>query len=154
MEDPRHEFQVTNPYVSERDAPGPDSPRGKLPVPHRQVWAALQDGLRNLPRVKETVIWCGEGWKWSWQYSYGDLQIAFLLPSEKGVSGVLVVEDQSLEELMKHEGMRPTMRELVSCSEPKGTTRRCWTPVLDVNTARDFLQSVRALLEIVRNNRS
>jgi len=150
MEDPREPFRKANPYVVEGDRPGPDSPRARLPVPHRQVWAALQDGLRNMPRVRETVIWCGEGWRWSWQYSYGDRQLAFLLPSEKGVSAVLVVEDDMLEFLMGHEMLRPKVRDLISCSDPKGRQRRCWTPVLDVDTARDFLMAAKALLEIVR----
>ncbi len=148
--DPRAQFRDSNPYVNEGDRPGPDSPRGRLPVPHRQVWAALQDGLRNLPRVRESVIWCGEGWKWAWQYSIGDRQIAFLLPSDRGVSAVLVVEDRFMEPLTSHEDMRASIRSLIECSEPKATCRRCWTPVLDVETARDFLLSARALLGIIR----
>jgi hypothetical protein len=152
MTDSRDEFRDTNPYVNEADIPGPDSPRGRLPVPHRQVWAALQDGLRNLPRVRESVIWCGEGWKWSWQYSFGDIQLAFLLPSDKGVSAVIVVEDKALDQLMAHEDMRPSIKHLVECSEPVSASRRCWTPILDVNTARDFLFSVRALLYVIRDN--
>ena len=120
-------------------------------MPHRQVWAALQDGLRNLPRVRETVIWCGEGWKWSWQYSYGDRQMAFLLPSDRGVSAVLVVDDDLLEALMAHDDLQSSVGELVQCSEPKGASRRCWTPVLDVDTARNFLLAARALLEVIRS---
>jgi hypothetical protein len=152
MEDQRQEFRSGNPYTVEGDRPGPDSPRAKLPVPHRQVWAALQDGLRNLPRVRETIIWCGEGWKWSWQYSYGDRQLAFLLPSMRGVSAVLVVDDDLMDTLMDHEGVRPKMQDLVSCSEPRSASRRCWTPVLDVDTARDFLDAAKALLEVIRSN--
>jgi len=150
MEDPREEYRLANPYIVEGDRPGPDSPRTRLPVPHRQVWAALQDGLRNLPRVRESVIWCGEGWKWAWQYSFGDRQLAFLLPSERGVSVVLVVEDDLKDELLVHDEVQAKMRELVTRSEPKSSSRRCWTPVLDVKTARDFLMATKALLEIVR----
>ena len=150
MEDQRDEFRSANPYTVEGDRPGPDSPRARLPVPHRQVWAALQDGLRNLPRVRETIIWCGEGWKWSWQYSYGDRQLAFLLPSDKGVSAALVVDDDLMEEWIEREDVRPKIRDLVTCSEPKSATRRCWTPVLDVDTARDFLMAAKALLEVIR----
>jgi hypothetical protein len=151
MEDPREEFRQANPYTVEGDRPGPDSPRAKLPVPHRQVWAALQDGLRNLPRVREGIIWCDEKWGWSWQYSYGERHLAFLLPSERGVSAVLLVDDDLLDPLMEHENMGPKIRELVTCSDPKNASRRCWTPVLDVNTAREFLASAKALLEIVRS---
>jgi hypothetical protein len=150
--DPRAEFRDSNPYVKESARPGPDSPRGKLPVPHRQVWAALQDGLRNLPRVRETVIWCGESWKWAWQYSIGDNQLAFLLPSDRGVSAVLVVEDRYIDELLTHDDMTSSIKGLIDVSEPKAACRRCWTPVLDVETARDFLLSARALLGIVRGN--
>ena len=150
MEDQKEEFRQANPYTVEGDRPGPDSPRAKLPVPHRQVWAALQDGLRNLPRVREAIIWCGEGWKWSWQYSYGDRQLAFLLPSDRGVSAVLVVDDDLMETLMDHEEVKPKIRSLVTCSETDNTSRRCWTPVLDVDTAREFLMAAKALLEVVR----
>jgi hypothetical protein len=150
MEDPREEYRMANPYTVEGDRPGPDSPRAKLPVPHRQVWAALQDGLRNLPRVRESIIWCGEGWKWSWQYSYGDRQLAFLLPSDKGVTAVLVVDDEVMESLLDHDEVGPKIRDLINCSDPKGSARRCWTPVLDVDTAREFLTASKALLEIVR----
>ena len=150
MEDPREEYRLANPYIVEGNRPGPDSPRARLPVPHRQVWAALQDGLRNLPRVRESIIWCGESWKWSWQYSYGDKQLAFLLPSDKGVSAVLVVDDELKEELIDREGFPRRVRDLVACSDTKGTSRRCWTPVLDVDTARDFLTAAKTLLEIIR----
>jgi hypothetical protein len=150
MEDRKEEYRLANPYIKEGDEPGPDSPRARLPVPHRQVWAALQDGLRNLPRVRESIIWCGEGWKWSWQYSFGDRQLAFLLPSDKGVSAVLVVDDEVMDDLLGHESVQPKIRDLVNCSDPKSASRRCWTPVLDVNTARDFLMAAKALLEIVR----
>ena len=150
MTDPRAEYKDANHYNSEGDRPGPDSPRARLPVPHRQVWAALQDGLRNLPRVKETTIWCGTGWKWSWQYSYGDRQLAFLLPTDRGVCAVLVVADIDLEALMGHKDLRPKIRELLNCAEPKEARRTCLTPVLDVETARDFLLAARALLEVVR----
>ncbi len=150
MTDPREEFRLANPYTLEGDRPGPDSPRAKLPVPHRQVWAALQDGLRNLPRVRESIIWCGEGWKWAWQYSYGDRQLAFLLPSDKGVSAVLVVDDDSVDQLMEHPEMAQPIRELVRCSEPKGSSRRCWTPVVDVETARNFLMASKSLLEVIK----
>lgn len=153
MEDAHARFQGSNPYTNEGDVPGPDSPRSRLPVPHRQVWAALQDGLRNLPRVRESVIWCGEGWKWSWQYSMGDIQLAFLLPSEAGVSAVLVVEDEALDGLLEREEVRGSIRELVRCTEGSGSVKRCWTPVLDVDTARDFLMSARALLEIKKDLR-
>ncbi len=151
MTEQREKFRLANPYQVEGVRPGPDSPRAKLPVPHRQVWAALQDGLRNLPRVRETILWCGEGWRWAWQYSYGDRQLAFLIPSEVGVSAVLVVDDDSLDPLMEHEEMTPSIRNLVECSEPKGSSRRCWTPVLDVDTARNFLSAARGLLEVVRS---
>jgi hypothetical protein len=150
MEDPREEYRLANPYTVEGDRPGPDSPRAKLPVPHRQVWAALQDGLRNLPRVRESIIWCGESWKWSWQYSYGDRHLAFLLPSDRGVTAVLVVDDEMMEPLLGHEDVGPKMRDLVNCSDPKGAARRCWTPVLDVDTAREFLTASKVLLEIIR----
>ena len=151
MTEQRDKFRLANPYQVEGVPPGPDSPRAKLPVPHRQVWAALQDGLRNLPRVRETILWCGEGWRWAWQYSYGDRQLAFLIPSEVGVSAVLVVDDDLLDPLMEHEGMTPSIRNLVECSEPKGSGRRCWTPVLDVDTARNFLYAARGLLEIIKS---
>ena len=150
MEDRREEFRSANPYTIEGDRPGPDSPRARLPVPHRQVWAALQDGLRNLPRVRETIIWCGESWKWSWQYSYGDRQLAFLLPSERGVSAVLVVDDEMIEPWVQLDEVSPRIRDLVSCTEPKGASHRCWTPVLDVDTARDFLMAAKALLQVIR----
>jgi hypothetical protein len=150
MEDQREEFRLANPYTVEGDRPGPDSPRARLPVPHRQVWAALQDGLRNLPRVREAIVWCGDSWKWSWQYSYGDRQLAFLLPSDQGVSAVLVVDDEVIDNLMDHEDVQPKIRNLVNCAEAKGTSRRCWTPVLDVDTARDFLFAARALLDVIR----
>lgn len=151
MTDSRDEFRLANPYTSEADRPGPDSPRAKLPVPHRQVWAALQDGLRNLPRVRETIIWCGDAWKWAWQYSYGDRQLAFLLPSEKGVSAILVVDEDSREGLMQHPDTQQSIKDLVDCSEPKGSSRRCWTPVLDVDTARAFLLAARGLLAVMRS---
>jgi len=147
----REEFRLANPYSVESIRPGPDSPRAKLPVPHRQVWAALQDGLRNLTRVRETILWCGEEWHWAWQYSFGDHQLAFLIPSEVGVSAVLVVDDDSLEQLMEREEMTPSIRNLVERSEPKGSSRRCWTPVLDVDTARNFLNAARGLLEVIRS---
>ncbi len=152
MDDPHEVFRSTNPYVNEGEKPGPDSPRGRLPVPHRQVWAALQDGLRNLPRVRESVLWCGEGWKWAWQYSFGDEQMAFLLPSDNGVSVVLVVNERFVDNLLEHADMRPSIRKLLMGCETATTTRRCWTPVLDVDTARDFLLSARALLEIIRSD--
>ncbi len=152
MEDPKEAFRTANPYTVEGDRPGPDSPRAILPVPHRQVWAALQDGLRNLPRVRETIIWCGEGWKWSWQYSYGDRQLAFLLPSDKGVSAVLVLEEDLMGPFMAQEEVRPKIRSLVKCSETESTTRRCWTPVLDVDTAREFLMAAKALLAVIREH--
>ncbi len=152
MEDRREEFRSANPYTVEGDRPGPDSPRARLPVPHRQVWAALQDGLRNLPRVRETIIWCGEGWKWSWQYSYGDRQLAFLLPSDKGVSAALVVDDDLMGVWLEREEVRPKIRDLVTCTEDTGASRRCWTPVLDVDTARDFLNAAKALLEVIRSH--
>ena len=151
MTDPREEFRLANPYKTEADRPGPDSPRARLPVPHRQVWAALQDGLRNLPRVRETIIWCGDHWKWTWQYSYGDRQLAFLLPSDRGVSAVLVVDDDSKDALMEHPDTQQSIKELVNCSEPRGSTRRCWTPVLDVDTARAFLLAARGLLSVIRS---
>lgn len=150
MTDPRDEFRLANPYSSEADRPGPDSPRAKLPVPHRQVWAALQDGLRNLPRVRETIIWCGDAWRWAWQYSYGDRQLAFLLPSDRGVSAILVVDEDSREALMQHPDTQQSIKDLVDCSEPKGSSRRCWTPVLDVDTARAFLLAARGLLAVMR----
>ena len=150
MTDPRDEFRLANPYSSEADRPGPDSPRAKLPVPHRQVWAALQDGLRNLPRVRETIIWCGDAWRWVWQYSYGDRQLAFLLPSERGVSAILVVDEDSREALMQHPDTLRSIKDPVDGSEPKGSSRRCWTPVLDVDTARAFLLAARGLLAVIR----
>jgi hypothetical protein len=152
MDDPHEVFRCTNPYVNEGEKPGPDSPRGRLPVPHRQVWAALQDGLRNLQRVRESVIWCGEGWKWAWQYSIGDEQMALLLPSDKGVSVVLVVNERFVDKLLEHRDMRPSIRKLLAGCRSGTITRRCWTPVLDVDTARDFLLSARALLEVIRSN--
>ena len=152
MDDPHEVFRSTNPYINEGEKPGPDSPRGRLPVPHRQVWAALQDGLRNLPRVRESVIWCGEGWKWAWQYSFGDEQMAFLLPSDKGVSVVLVVNERFVNQMLEHADMRPSIRKLLTGCKTETTTRRCWTPVLDVDTARDFLLSTRALLEVIRSD--
>lgn len=151
MTDPREEYRLSNPYSVEGTRPGPDSPRALLPVPHRQVWAALQDGLRNLPRVKETIIWCGETWKWTWQYSYGDRQLAFLLPSSIGVSAVLVVDEDQMTTLLDHDDIQPSIQNLVNCAEAKGTSRRCWTPVLDVDTARNFLLAARALLDVIRS---
>jgi hypothetical protein len=68
----------------------------------------------------------------------------------KGVSAVLVVDDDMIETLMEHEGVRPKMQDLVNCSEPRSASRRCWTPVLDVDTARDFLDAAKALLEVIR----
>ena len=112
MTDPRNVYRDANPYSNEGDRPGPDSPRARLPVPHRQVWAALQDGLRNLPRIKETTIWCGSGWKWSWQYSYGDRQLAFLLPTDKGVCAVLVGES-----LVGLDNPEPLIRELSNAGQ-------------------------------------
>ncbi len=151
MEDPRDRFRETNPYANEGDQPGPDSPRGRLPVPHRQVWAALQDGLRNLPRIRETVIWCGEDWKWMWQYSFVYEQHAFLHPKDNGVSAVLVVDNRFIDELLEHEDFKPSIRKLLTSAEPKAAARRCWTPVLDVDTARAFLLSARALLTVIRS---
>jgi hypothetical protein len=66
------------------------------------------------------------------------------------VSAVLVVDDDLIEDLLGHEEVQPRIRELVTCSDPKGASRRCWTPVLDVSTARDFLMAAKALVEIVR----
>lgn len=151
MEPERDEYRRAHPYMSEDEPPGPDSPRRGLPVPHRQVWAALQDGLRNLPRVRETVTWCGEGWRWSWQYSVGDRDLAFLIPSERGVSAMLIVEDPILSDLLGHDDMRPSMRSRLSETEEGREVHRCWTPVLDVDSARDFLLSARALIELMRS---
>jgi hypothetical protein len=64
---------------------------------------------------------------------------------------VLVVDDDSLETLMDHEEMTPSIRNLVEGSEPKGSSRRCWTPVLDVDTARNFLSAARGLLDVLRS---
>ena len=107
------EYIAAHPYDAEGERPGPDAPRVRLPVPHRQVWAALQDGLRTMPRIKESVIWCGSGWKWSWQYSMGDDEVAYLIPSEKGVSAWLIVGEKYTEGFLSHPEVRPRISSLM-----------------------------------------
>jgi hypothetical protein len=149
MTEAPQDFLDAHPYASEEERPGPDAPRVRLPVPHRQVWAALQDGLRTLPRIKETVMWCGTGWKWSWKYSVSDDEVAYLIPSDMGVCAVLIVGEGHLEGLLAHPDVQPRVSSLVEeCSAEK---RRCWMPIMDISQARDFLISARALVEVIRS---
>jgi hypothetical protein len=148
------EFLAANPYTNESDRPAPDSPRRRLPVPHRQVWAALQDGLRTLPRVREAVVWSDRGLKWSWTYACGEIGVAILIPTDKGVLGALVLQEQSLGRVLGHKDMTPHMSELISASEPSEGTRTVWVQVVDVDSARDFLLSVRAAIEVLRAARA
>ncbi len=148
------DYLAANPYASESDRPAPDSPRRRLPVPHRQVWAALQDGLRTLPRVREAVVWSDRGWRWSWAYACGDVGVAILIPTEKGVLGALVLSEPLLERVLAHKDMTPHMAEIVSASTPQEDTRTCWIMVVDVDTAREFLLGVRAATEVLRAART
>jgi hypothetical protein len=148
------EFPAANPYTSESDRPAPDSPRRRLPVPHRQVWAALQDGLRTMPRVREAVVWSDRGWRWSWAYACGEIGLAFLIPTEKGVLGALVLQEQILDKVLGHKDVSEHMAKVISTTEPKEGTRTCWVMVVDVDSARDFLLSVRAATEVLRAARA
>ncbi len=148
------DYLAANPYTAEDEEPAPDSPRRRLPVPHRQVWAALQDGLRTMPRVREAVAWSDRGWRWSWLYSCGDADVAFLVPSEKGVLGALIVQDRNLKPLLGHRDVSAAMSQRIQAAAPEGDARICWVPVLDVDTAREFLLSVRATLEVLRAARA
>jgi hypothetical protein len=148
------DYLDANPFTSEGDQPAPDAPRRRLPVPHRQVWAALQDGLRNMPRIRESIVWSPEGWRWTWQYSCGDAGVAYLVPSERAVLGVLVVQEPNLQALVAHTSVSESVRELVEGTRPSGDTRNCFVPVLDVDIARDFLNAVRAMTEVLRTARA
>jgi len=144
------DFLDANPFTTEADRPAPDAPRRRLPVPHRQVWAALQDGLRTMPRIRETIVWSPEGWKWTWFYSCGDVGVAYLIPSEKGVLGTLVVREGLVEALLAHKDVSKDMAALVEGAGADGDARKCFVPVLDVDTAREFLFCVRAMTEVLR----
>jgi len=154
MQDTPDDYLAANPYVEEGETPAPDSPRRRLPVPHRQVWAALQDGLRTMPRVREAVVWSDKGWRWSWLYSCDDMAVAYLVPTDMGVLGALVVQERNLTPLLAHKDLTASMSERIKAAPPEGDARTCWVPVLDVNTAREFLLSVRATLEVLRAARS
>lgn len=144
------DYLDANPFTTEADRPAPDAPRRRLPVPHRQVWAALQDGLRNMPRIRENIVWSPEGWKWTWLYSCGDAGVAHLIPSERGVLGALVVREGIVKALLAHKDVSRGMAALVEGARPDGDARTCFVPVLDVDTAREFLFCVRAITEVLR----
>ena len=144
------DYLDANPFTTEADRPAPDAPRRRLPVPHRQVWAALQDGLRTMPRIREGIVWSPEGWRWTWLYSCGDVGVAYLVPSEKGVLGVLVVREAHAAALLDHKDVSKGMAALIEGTRPEGDARKCFVPVLDVDTAREFLICVRAITEVLR----
>jgi hypothetical protein len=148
------DYLAANPYAEEGDTPAPDSPRRRLPVPHRQVWAAVQDGLRTMPRVREAVVWSDRGWRWSWLYSCDDRAVAYLVPTERGVLGALVVQERNLGPLLGHKDVTAKMADRIRTAPPEGEGRTCWVPVLDVDTAREFLLSVRATLDVMRAART
>jgi len=144
------DYLDANPFTTEADRPAPDAPRRRLPVPHRQVWAALQDGLRTMPRIRESIVWSPEGWKWTWLYSCGDVALAYLIPSERGVLGALVVREGHVKALAGDKDVRKGMAALIEGTGPDGDARKCFVPVLDVDTAREFLSCVRAMTEMLR----